>query len=356
MKTVVGINFKPAGRIYYFDPEDLDIKSGDKVIVDTARGRELGQVVYDRFEVDGSELKSPLKPIVRKATESDTYHVNEQEKRKEESLKLCQERIEAHGLDMKLFDVDYTFDNSKIIFYFTADGRVDFRELVKDLASIFHMRIELRQVGVRDEAKMLGGIGVCGRTLCCHQWMSDFHPVSIKMAKNQNISLNPSKISGICGRLMCCLNYENDMYTELKKTMPKVGDKVKCNLGIVEVTDLMLFDQMIKGILIGKARPKGNKKRGGGFEAFDEVEEGEEVKLSVEDFEVIKGRNRRNRDNRISEDDREHEELDLLEDEDVDCDPRGYDECDERGHSKGNFKRSSSNRRPGKKNKNYRKK
>lgn len=355
MKTVVGVNFKPAGRVYYFDPEDLDIERGDQVIVDTARGRELGCVVYDRFDVEEEDLKSPLKPIVRKATESDIHHVNEQNKRKEESLRLCNEKIDAHGLEMKLIDVDFTFDNSKVIFYFTADGRVDFRELVKDLASTFHMRIELRQVGVRDEAKLLGGIGVCGRALCCHQWISDFHPVSIKMAKNQDIALNPSKISGICGRLMCCLHYENDIYTQLKSRMPNPGDRVRCDQGIVEVQEVMLLEQTIKGPLIEKIQAKGKKGKDINLEIFDEVEEGEILKLGYEDFTILKSRRGRRKnkdykdrrqDNKIDSNgqDQGHDEnFDVMDDEVAgDCDPHGFDECDDQGRSKGNFKRSKS--------------
>ncbi len=201
--------------MYYFDPDDFELPLGTNVIVETARGMEFGTVSLEPTEVDESEIVSPLKKIIRKASEQDKAQ-HEENIKKEKALQICQEKIDKHGLVMKLIDVEYTFDNSKVIFYFTADGRVDFRELVKDLAAVFKMRIELRQIGVRDEAKMMGGIGACGRSLCCNSWLSGFEPVSIKMAKVQNLSLNPSKISGICGRLMCCLKYENSTYMELQ--------------------------------------------------------------------------------------------------------------------------------------------
>ena len=216
MVKVVGVKFKTAGKVYYFDPADLQVEIGTNVIVETARGMEFGTVNMTEKEVHPSEIVSPLKKIIRIAGEKDYKKHKENVQKKERALKLCQEKVAKHKLEMKLIDVEYTFDNSKIIFYFTADGRVDFRELVKDLAGVFKMRIELRQIGVRDEAKMVGGIGTCGRSLCCHSWLSEFEPVSIKMAKVQNLSLNPTKISGICGRLMCCLKYENDVYSELK--------------------------------------------------------------------------------------------------------------------------------------------
>ena len=214
MVKVIGVRFKTAGKVYYFDPGELELEIGANVIVETARGMEFGTVSMEATTVDEDNIVAPLKRIVRVACEEDYRQHQENVKKKEKAMALCQEKIDKHGLVMKLIDVEYTFDKSKIIFYFTADGRVDFRELVKDLASVFKMRIELRQIGVRDEAKMLGGIGSCGRSLCCHSWLADFEPVSIKMAKVQNLSLNPAKISGICGRLMCCLKYENDIYME----------------------------------------------------------------------------------------------------------------------------------------------
>ena len=219
---VIGVRFKEAGKIYYFDPGDLEITTDNHVIVETARGIEYGAVVVAPKYIDESEVVSPLKKVIRVATPDDDEKIIANQMQEREAFQICLEKIEQHKLPMKLIDVEYTFDNSKIIFFFTADGRVDFRELVKDLATIFRTRIELRQIGVRDEAKMLGGIGFCGRPLCCHTFLGDFAPVSIKMAKEQNLSLNPSKISGICGHLLCCLKYENDVYVENRKSNCKV--------------------------------------------------------------------------------------------------------------------------------------
>lgn len=230
--TVIGVRFKEAGKIYYFDPGELTITTNDHVIVETARGIEYGNVVVGLKEVDESEVIPPLKKVIRIADDDDDARVEENAFREKEAFDICLEKIAQHNLPMKLIDVEYTFDNSKVIFFFTADGRVDFRELVKDLATIFRTRIELRQIGVRDEAKMLGGIGFCGRELCCHTFLGDFAPVSIKMAKEQSLSLNPSKISGICGRLLCCLKYENDVYVENRKC----GCKVK-NLDALDDID-----------------------------------------------------------------------------------------------------------------------
>ncbi|MDO4482359.1 MAG: stage 0 sporulation family protein [Bacillota bacterium] len=227
MIKVTSVRFKKAGKIYYFDPDEFEPAEGQFVIVETARGLEYGEVIENVKEVPEEEVVPPLKKVIRIASAEDTVQYEENLKKKNKALAICQEKIDKRNLEMKLIDVEYTFDKTKIIFYFAADGRVDFRELVKDLAGVFKMRIELRQIGVRDEAKMIGGIGTCGRGLCCHTWLPDFEPVSIKMAKVQNLSLNPTKISGICGRLMCCLKYENDVYTEMKKNMPDVGDRVK---------------------------------------------------------------------------------------------------------------------------------
>ena len=257
MVKVAGVRFKTAGKVYYFDPDELDVKTGDSVIVETARGMEFGTVTMDVCDVDESEIVAPLKKIIRVANEKDHKQHIENVKKKERARALCQEKIDKHGLVMKLIDVEYTFDNSKVVFYFTADGRVDFRELVKDLAGVFKMRIELRQIGVRDEAKMLGGIGSCGRALCCHSWLSDFEPVSIKMAKVQNLSLNPAKISGICGRLMCCLKYENDIYMEFRKGMPDVGERVKTPDGTAKVVDTNLLERTVKVRLFLDDKPKG---------------------------------------------------------------------------------------------------
>lgn len=226
MVLVVGIRFKKAGKIYYFDPQDLEISAGDYVIVETSRGIEFGEAVIKPKKVKEEELVLPLKRVIRKATIEDHHHMLENRRKEDEAFEVCLQKIEDHKLDMKLIDVEYTFDCNKIIFYFTADGRVDFRELVKDLASVFRTRIELRQIGVRDEAKMMGGLGPCGRMLCCSTFLGDFEPVSIRMAKDQNLSLNPTKISGICGRLMCCLRFESDVYEDAKEVLPHPGDNV----------------------------------------------------------------------------------------------------------------------------------
>jgi cell fate regulator YaaT (PSP1 superfamily) len=228
---VIGVRFKKAGKIYYFDPDGIKLELGDAVIVETARGIEYGNVVVPEKTVSEDQVVLPLKKVLRKATEEDKEKVLENKQKEKAAFKICLEKIEAHSLPMKLVDVEYTFDNSKIIFYFTADGRIDFRELVKDLASVFRTRIELRQIGVRDEAKMIGGIASCGRVLCCHSFLGEFEPVSIKMAKEQNLSLNPTKISGICGRLMCCLKFETDTYEIIKEEMPKVGSIVTTEEG-----------------------------------------------------------------------------------------------------------------------------
>ncbi len=260
MTKVVGIKFKDAGKLYYFSPGELHVEAGENVIVETARGLEFGKVTMGATEVSEKDLVAPLKNIIRIATEKDKKKHRDNLAKKEEALRICQEKVNAHKLEMKLIDVEYTFDNSKVIFYFTADGRVDFRELVKDLASVFRMRIELRQIGVRDEAKMLGGVGNCGRGLCCSTWLADFEPVSIKMAKVQNLSLNPSKISGICGRLMCCLKFENDVYTQLKKGMPSAGERIKTPDGIAVVTDVNILESTVKARLVVE-EPVKNKEQ-----------------------------------------------------------------------------------------------
>ncbi|WMM24403.1 stage 0 sporulation family protein [Tissierella sp. MB52-C2] len=224
MVKVVGVRFKKAGKIYYFDPDDIDVKFNDFAVVETARGIEFGHVVVGPKEITEEEIVAPLKKVIRVALDEDFDTHRENKRKAKEALIICQQKVEEHKLSMKLVDVEYTFDNNKVIFYFTADGRVDFRELVKDLAAIFRTRIELRQIGVRDEAKMVGGIGPCGKVLCCGQFLGEFEPVSIKMAKEQSLSLNPTKISGLCGRLMCCLKYEHNVYEELLEKMPHVGD------------------------------------------------------------------------------------------------------------------------------------
>jgi len=250
MVKVAGVRFKRAGKIYYFDPDDLELEQGTNVIVETSRGMEFGTITSGIKEVKESEIVPPLKKIIRIADVNDIAMHKENVRKKERAIELCQEKVTKHKLEMKLIDVEYTFDNSKIIFYFTADGRVDFRELVKDLAGVFKMRIELRQIGVRDEAKMVGGIGTCGKGLCCHTWLPEFEPVSIKMAKIQNLSLNPTKISGICGRLMCCLKYENDIYYEMRKGMPEVGEKIMTTDGAGVVMDTNILENKIKVRLV----------------------------------------------------------------------------------------------------------
>jgi len=246
MVKVVGVRFKNAGKIYYFDPGELEIEINSNVIVETARGVEFGEVVVPVREVPESEVVAPLKPVIRVATEEDKKHAEENKAKEQDAFNICLKKISDHNLDMKLIDVEYTFDNNKVLFYFTADGRVDFRELVKDLASVFKTRIELRQIGVRDEAKMMGGIGVCGRVLCCNSFLGEFQPVSIKMAKEQCLSLNPTKISGTCGRLMCCLKYEQEAYEEIIRRVPKVGAIVNTPEGQGVVMEISMLKEIIK--------------------------------------------------------------------------------------------------------------
>lgn len=246
MVNIVGVRFKKAGKIYYFDPLDMELALDDAVIVETARGMELGVVSMAMKAIGDDEVVAPLKPVLRKATEEDVDRHRKNIAREKEAIAICKEKIAAHGLDMKLVDVEFTFDMNKVIFYFTADGRVDFRDLVKDLASVFRTRIELRQIGVRDEAKMKSGIGPCGRTLCCSSFLSDFTSVSIKMAKEQNLSLNPTKISGICGRLMCCLKYEQETYEDIRKRLPRYGSIVNTPLGRGEVIMNNTIKEQIK--------------------------------------------------------------------------------------------------------------
>ncbi|HEY4553993.1 MAG TPA: stage 0 sporulation family protein [Bacillaceae bacterium] len=254
MYNVVGVRFKKAGKIYYFDPGEFPVRKGDYVIVETARGIEYGKAVTDRKTVNENDVVLPLKKVVRLADQKDQLNVQENKEAAVQAFDVCSEKITEHQLDMKLVDVEYTFDRNKVIFYFTADGRVDFRELVKDLASIFRTRIELRQIGVRDEAKMLGGIGPCGRMLCCSTFLGDFEPVSIKMAKDQNLSLNPTKISGLCGRLMCCLKYENDEYEAAKAELPDVGETIKTPDGSGRVIGLNILERIMQVELTGQER------------------------------------------------------------------------------------------------------
>lgn len=291
MVTVIGIRFKKAGKIYYFDPVDIDINKGEYAIVETARGVEFGECVIGKKQIPEEKIIAPLKNVIRKADDEDIKKHKDNKERQQEAFNICMEKIKEHKLNMKLIDVEYTFDNNKIIFYFTADGRVDFRELVKDLATIFRTRIELRQIGVRDESKMIGGLGTCGRSMCCSSFLGDFAPVSIKMAKEQNLSLNPTKISGICGRLMCCLNYEQETYEDIRKRLPKVTSIVDTPYGKGEVISNSIVKEMVKvkiqvkdGDDILKEVPIAEATLiSGGYE--DTISE-DEVKIEIEDPEI----------------------------------------------------------------------
>ena len=286
MLTVIGVRFRTAGKTYYFDPAGRQIKIGDHVIDETARGIEYGYVVLGNREVDETKVIPPLKPVIRMATDEDRVIEAKNKEKEKEAFKICQEKIKKHNLEMKLIDAEYTFDNNKVLFYFTADGRIDFRELVKDLASVFKTRIELRQVGVRDETKILGGIGICGRPLCCHSYLSEFIPVYIKMAKEQNLSLNPTKISGVCGRLMCCLKNEEETYEVLNSKLPGIGDTVTTADGLRgEVHSVNVLRQTVKVIVVvdkdekeireykvDQLKFKPRRKKGKGGEKQDEAE------------------------------------------------------------------------------------
>lgn len=250
MTKVIGVRFRKAGKVYYFSPGENEIKTGQHVIVETARGIEYGYVVIGNHEVEDKKVVQPLKSVIRMATEADEEVERKNKEKEKEAFKICLEKIKKHELDMKLIDTEYTFDNNKVLFYFTADGRIDFRDLVKDLASVFKTRIELRQIGVRDETKIMGGIGICGRPLCCASYLSEFIPVSIKMAKEQNLSLNPTKISGVCGRLMCCLKYEEETYEELNGRLPNIGDYVTTDDGLKgEVQSVSILRQLVKVVV-----------------------------------------------------------------------------------------------------------
>ena len=286
MIKIVGVRFRTAGKVYYFGPKNLDLKIGDRVIVETARGVEMGTVAVAPKEVPDDEVVQPLKTVQRIATEEDFKRAEKNKEKEKEAFKICQEKIKKHNLEMKLIDAEYTFDNNKVLFYFTADGRIDFRELVKDLASVFKTRIELRQVGVRDETKIMGGIGICGRPLCCHSYLSEFIPVSIKMAKEQNLSLNPTKISGVCGRLMCCLKNEEETYEVLNSKLPGIGDTVTTADGLRgEVHSVNVLRQTVKVIVVvdkdekeireykvDQLKFKPRRKKGKGGEKQDEAE------------------------------------------------------------------------------------
>ena len=250
MTKVIGVRFRRAGKVYFFSPGKLEIHHGDNVIVETARGVEFGNVVTGPREVEEERISQPLKSVIRLANKDDYRREEKNREKEKEAFSICQEKIHKHGLDMKLIDAEYTFDNNKVLFYFTADGRIDFRELVKDLASVFRTRIELRQIGVRDETKIRGGLGICGRELCCHTYLTEFAPVSIKMAKEQNLSLNPSKISGVCGRLMCCLTNEEQNYEELNSRLPAVGDTVTTSEKLKgDVQSVNVLRQLVKVVV-----------------------------------------------------------------------------------------------------------
>ncbi len=293
MKEIIGVRFRPNGKIYFFDPLEFKVDVGESVIVETARGVEYGKVVLGRREVSEDRFPNGLKPVLRLATEQDNKRYSDMKEKSKKAFDTCVEKIKARGLKMKLIDVEYTFDNSKVLFYFTADGRIDFRELVKDLASVFKTRIELRQIGVRDETKVVGGIGMCGRELCCNKHLSEFVPVSIKMAKEQNLSLNPTKISGVCGRLMCCLKHEQDTYEYLNSRLPNVGDFVKTVDGTKgEVQSVNVLRQLVK-LVVEDA--EGNK---------------EIVEYKVQDLR-FKPKKRKRNDNDIS--DAQLKQLEALE-------------------------------------------
>lgn len=292
MIKVIGVRFRAAGKIYFFDPDKLRIQKGDNVIVETARGVEFGTVVGEPKEVEDDKVIQPLKPVLRVATERDKKQEEENKIKEKKAFEICLEKIQKHELEMKLIDAEYTFDNNKVLFYFTADGRIDFRELVKDLASVFKTRIELRQIGVRDETKIRGGIGVCGRPLCCHTHLPEFIPVSIKMAKEQNLSLNPTKISGVCGRLMCCLKHEEETYEELNKKLPNVGDFVNTNDGKRgEVQSVNVLRQLVKIL----------------------VEVDDEKELLEYHVDNLRFKKKFNRNQKIELDDAELKELEKLE-------------------------------------------
>lgn len=294
MTKVIGVRFRTAGKIYFFDPLQFEIKRGDHVIVETARGIEFGTVMSGVMEVEDEKVVQPLKPVIRIANERDFEQEGANKLKEKEAFKVCLEKIRKHGLEMKLIDAEYTFDNNKVLFYFTADGRIDFRELVKDLAAVFKTRIELRQIGVRDETKIVGGIGICGRALCCHSYLSDFIPVSIKMAKEQNLSLNPTKISGVCGRLMCCLKNEEETYEELNRKLPGIGDYVVADDGMKgEVQSVNVLRQLVKVV----------------------VEEGDEKEIKEYPADRLQLKRKRGKKEKVDISREEMQELERLEEE-----------------------------------------
>ena len=311
MIKVIGVRFRTAGKIYFFDPLNFEIKRGDHVIVETARGIEFGTVMTGVTEVEDEKVIQPLKPVIRIANQRDIEQEANNKIKEKEAFRVCLEKIRKHELEMKLIDAEYTFDNNKVLFYFTADGRIDFRELVKDLASVFKTRIELRQIGVRDETKIVGGIGICGRPLCCHSYLSDFIPVSIKMAKEQNLSLNPTKISGVCGRLMCCLKNEEETYEELNRRLPGIGDYVTTEDGLKgEVQSVNVLRQLVKVV----------------------VEQGDEKEIKEYPVEQLQFKHRHGKKEKVELSKEEMRELEKLEEEE-------QQESREAGESQGNRNR-----------------
>lgn len=288
MIKVVGVRFRNAGKIYYFGPGKLDLPAGTHVIVETARGVEMGTVMTAPKDVFEETVIQPLKPVIRIATEADEHVAQKNREKEKEAFKICLEKIAKHKLEMKLVEAEYTFDNNKLLFYFTADGRIDFRELVKDLAAVFRTRIELRQIGVRDETKIMGGIGICGRELCCHSYLSEFVPVSIKMAKEQNLSLNPTKISGVCGRLMCCLKNEEETYEELNRKLPNTGDKVTTPEGLKgEVQSVNVLRQLVK-VIVDVEDEKEIREYQASELKFKSRQKKEKLKLTEEEMKALK--------------------------------------------------------------------
>lgn len=302
MTKVIGVRFRPAGKIYFFAPGELEIQTGDKVIVETARGVEYGSVVLGPKEVEDEQIMQPLKPVIRIATEEDAKKEEKNREKEKEAFEICLEKIRKHGLEMKLIDAEYTFDNNKVLFYFTADGRIDFRELVKDLASVFRTRIELRQIGVRDETKIRGGIGICGRLLCCHTYLSEFAPVSIKMAKEQNLSLNPTKISGVCGRLMCCLTNEEETYEELNSHLPAAGDHVTTPEGLHgDVQSVNVLRQLVKVIVTLDNDEKEIREYKAAELRFKSKRKKKDIRLSKEEMEELRALEEKNGESKLDD-------------------------------------------------------
>lgn len=326
MIKVIGVRFRTAGKIYFFDPLNFEIKRGDHVIVETARGIEFGTVMTGVTEVEDEKVIQPLKPVIRIANQRDIEQEANNKIKEKEAFRVCLEKIRKHELEMKLIDAEYTFDNNKVLFYFTADGRIDFRELVKDLASVFKTRIELRQIGVRDETKIVGGIGICGRPLCCHSYLSDFIPVSIKMAKEQNLSLNPTKISGVCGRLMCCLKNEEETYEELNRRLPGIGDYVITEDGLKgEVQSVNVLRQLVKVV----------------------VEQGDEKEIKEYPVEQLQFKHRHGKKEKVELSKEEMRELEKLEEEEQQESREAGESQENRNRQDGEQRRENRNRQDG---------